>query len=128
MNKFDNIIKNFLTEGDLSLTPSVINTAQKGLQSVPSNVKDALASISNIIDPNNANPLHKKLSDILDPSTKTDISVLNDQESQEAIALLTKAGFPISLNNNKEEEEDKKDIETSEPNTMSTSSSTSYKV
>ena len=125
MNKFDNIIENFLTEGDLQLTPNVITATQKGLKTAPSNVQDALKSIAGALDPQNANPLHKKLSDILDPTTKTNIKDLNDQEVKEASELLTKAGFPLALNSNTEEE---KEVKTAQPNTMSTSSSTSYKV
>lgn len=121
MKKFENIIEKFLTEADLQLTPNVISSTQKGLQTAPKNVKDALSSIAGAIDPQNANPLHKKLSDILDPNTKTNFKDLNDQESKEAIEMLTKAGFPLSLNN------DKEDVQTSQPNTMSTTSSTSYK-
>ena len=117
MNKFESIIERFLTEGDLQLTPAVIANTQKGLKTAPSNVQDALKSIAGAIDPQNANPLHKKLSDILDPSTKTSIKDLSDEESKQAIDILTKAGFPISL---KKEE----DVKTSQPNTKNSTTNT----
>jgi len=122
MKKFDAIINEFVSQ-NASLTPSIISTARKDMKSTPTSVKDTLETVADIVDPNNADPFQKKLSDIIDPKSQTSFKDLSPDEQKMAIEILGKAGIPIGSLEKSEENNQT-------PNQIATSigSSTSYTV
>ena len=130
MKKFDSFLQKYITEAELSLTPNVVSSAQKGIETAPAGIKKALDTVSKILDPNNAGKngeLHKKLSDIIDPETKTSFNDLNEIEAKQAIEILTKAGFPINMKtDNTSKEVEKTSPEKTTQNQTTISNSTNY--
>lgn len=121
MNKFDNIINEFVSTQNISLTPNLITTARKDMSSTPTSVKDTLEKVADVVNPDNADPFQRKLSDIIDPESKTSFNDLTPEEQKKAIEILGKAGIPIdSVKTSKEETNNQQN------QTSSISNSTSY--
>jgi hypothetical protein len=114
MKKFDAIINEFVSQ-NASLTPSMISSARKDMKSTPTSVKDTLETVADIVDPDNADPFQKELSDIIDN--------LSPDEQKMAIEILGKAGIPIGSLEKSEENK-----QTPNQNPTSIGSSTSYTV
>lgn len=95
MSKFDNIFKKYLKEDQVTFDPQKIGDALSKM-SLPTNVKNGLAdTMGAIADAENPDPLHAKVSKILDPNDKTDITSLNDSEKMELLDRLKNKNVPI---------------------------------
>ena len=95
MSKFDNVFKKYLKEDQVTFDPAKIGDALRDM-SLPTNVKKGLAdTMGAIADAENPDPLHAKVSDILDPNTKTDFTSLTDTEKTELLDRLKNKDVPI---------------------------------
>lgn len=122
MKKFDSIIQEFVSQ-NASLTPNLVSSARKDMKSTPTSVKDTLETVSDIVNPDNADPFQRKLSDIIDPNSQTSFKDLSPDEQKMAIEILGKAGIPIGSLDKSEENK-----QTTSQNPTSIGSSTSYSV
>jgi hypothetical protein len=122
MKKFDKIINEFMSQ-NASITPNIVSAARRDMRSTPTSVKDTLNVVSDIVDPDNADPFQRKLSDIINPDSQTSFNDLSPEEQKMAIEILGKAGIPIGALENSEE---KQKTQSNNQNPTSISSSTNY--
>ena len=95
MSKFDNVFKKYLKEDQVTFDPTKIGDALSKM-SLPANVKQGLSdTMGEIADAENTDPLHAKVSKILDPDDKTDITSLSDSEKTELLDRLKDKKVPI---------------------------------
>jgi hypothetical protein len=130
MSKFDNVFKKYLKEDQVTFDPTKIGDALSKM-SLPANVKQGLSdTMGEIADAENTDPLHAKVSKILDPDDKTDITSLSDSEKTELLDRLKDKKVPIenAQNNNQQNPTQNAAQQQQQKSPTNASSATSYGV
>lgn len=124
MNKFDSVLQEYATK--VTFNPQAIGDALNKM-SIPPQEKAGLAATAGAIaNAENPDKLHSKLSDILNPETKTDFSSLSPKEQEDAIKRMLEVGFPIANQTNNDVANDQNKKTPDIASSTSTKKATSY--
>jgi hypothetical protein len=103
MSKFDNLFNKYINEETITFNTDTIGNALSKM-TLPQKEKEGLAAtMGAIADTQNVDPLHSKISKILDPDDKTDIMSLSDSEKTELLNRLKTKNVPVEDAENNQE-------------------------
>jgi hypothetical protein len=95
MNKFDNLLKKYISEETITFNTDAIGDAL-GKMNLPPKEKQGLSdTMSAIAKAQDPDKLHAKLTDIFDPETDTDFNSLSEAEKAQILDRMRDKDVPI---------------------------------
>lgn len=123
MNKFDSVLQEYANK--VTFNPQAIGDALNKMSLPPQEKAGLAATAGAIASAENPDKLHSKLTDILNPETKTNFSSLSPKEQEDAIKRMLEVGFPLANQSNNNTAKDQNKAPSIEDSTSS-KDSTSY--